>query len=275
MSQDPAFLFYSNDFLSGVLFLSMEDRGKYITLLCQQHQSGHIPEDHILKICGSIDSPVMKKFKKDNKGFYYNIRLENEIKKRKKYSDSRRKNVMDGRWNKGKKRNKIEYTCNTHVKDMNSISNTHVIHTENENVIKNNTSNLDKNTQSSNLEDTSKDLSRKSRAKEPKHKYGESKKVLLTEKEYKKLEADLGKDKLAYWIDKLDYYIENSKRGKEYTNHSRTIRNWHRKENQGQKTVAQKRLEREMDDELTQEEINAGIINLNYDPRESNGAKSN
>ena len=43
-----------------------------------------------------------------------------------------------------------------------------------------------------------------------------------------------------------------------------------------EKTVAQKRLAREMDDELTQEEINAGVIDLSYDPtEESNGAESN
>ena len=33
MSKDPAFLFYSSDFLTGTLLMSMEQKGKFITLL--------------------------------------------------------------------------------------------------------------------------------------------------------------------------------------------------------------------------------------------------
>lgn len=45
--KDPAVLFYTSDFLSGVTFLSMEQRGQYITLLCTQHQHGSIPENQL------------------------------------------------------------------------------------------------------------------------------------------------------------------------------------------------------------------------------------
>jgi len=42
MAKDPAFLFYSSDFLSGTFTLSNEHKGMYITLLCLQHQKGRL-----------------------------------------------------------------------------------------------------------------------------------------------------------------------------------------------------------------------------------------
>ena len=39
--KDPAFVFYTGDFLTGVIDMTMEERGQYITLLCLQHQKGH------------------------------------------------------------------------------------------------------------------------------------------------------------------------------------------------------------------------------------------
>jgi hypothetical protein len=114
MSKDPAFLFYSSDFLTGTLLMSMEQKGKFITLLCIQHQKGHLSEKDMLHICGSYDEDVFTKFQKDEQGKFYNIRLEEEVDKRKAYSESRRNN-----------RKKKE--------DVNNISSSYVQHMENEN----------------------------------------------------------------------------------------------------------------------------------------------
>ena len=114
MSKDPAFLFYSSDFLTGTLLMSMEQKGKFITLLCIQHQKGHLSEKDMLHICGSYDEDVFTKFQKDEQGKFYNIRLEEEVDKRKAYSESRRNN-----------RKKKE--------DMNNTSSSYVQHMENEN----------------------------------------------------------------------------------------------------------------------------------------------
>jgi len=92
MAKDPAFIFYSADFLTGVQFLSHEQRGKYITLLCMQHQQGHLKEKHMLMVCGVYDADVFEKFKQDEDGLYYNLRLETEQKKRAHYNESRRQN---------------------------------------------------------------------------------------------------------------------------------------------------------------------------------------
>jgi uncharacterized protein YdaU (DUF1376 family) len=97
MSKDPAVLFYTSDFLSGTGFMTFEQRGQYITLLCQQHQLGHIPTEHMLNICKTHDSPVLKKFIKDESGLWYNVRMEKEIIKRTKYSESRRSNKLNGK----------------------------------------------------------------------------------------------------------------------------------------------------------------------------------
>jgi hypothetical protein len=92
MGKDPAVLFYTGDFLTGTSFFNDEQRGKYIKLLCEQHQNGHIPEEHMIEICKTYDSPVMKKFAKDSAGMYFNERMEAETIKRKTYSESRRIN---------------------------------------------------------------------------------------------------------------------------------------------------------------------------------------
>jgi len=92
MSKDPAFLFYTGDFTTGTQFFTDEQVGKYVRLLMAQHQLGHLEEKHMIHICKSHDKDIFSKFIKDENGLFYNERLENEIVKRKKYSESRSKN---------------------------------------------------------------------------------------------------------------------------------------------------------------------------------------
>jgi hypothetical protein len=94
MSKDPAFLFYTQDFYTGTVFMTDEQVGKYIRLLCLQHQTGHLEEKHMLNICKTYDVDIFSKFIRDDKGLYYNERLENEINRRLNYCESRRKNKL-------------------------------------------------------------------------------------------------------------------------------------------------------------------------------------
>ena len=103
MAKDPAFLFYSSDFLTGTILFSHEQKGMYITLLCLQHQKGHLSEKDVLSICSAHDEDVLLKFKKDDDGLYYNERLEEEIKRRKNYTDSRKANAQHPKKQKVKK----------------------------------------------------------------------------------------------------------------------------------------------------------------------------
>jgi len=91
--KDPAFLFYTSDFLTGTMLMSDEQVGKYIKLLCLQHQKGRLSEKHMLSICKAYDQDIYEKFVKDHNNYYYNIRLEEEIIKRSKYTESRRNNA--------------------------------------------------------------------------------------------------------------------------------------------------------------------------------------
>lgn len=43
--KDPAFLFYSKDWLAGTAEMLPEEKGVYIDLLCHQHQNGDLPTD--------------------------------------------------------------------------------------------------------------------------------------------------------------------------------------------------------------------------------------
>jgi hypothetical protein len=96
MAKDPAFLFYSSDFLNGVSDLTMEERGQYITLLCLQHQKGSLSEKTVRLTVGSVSVDVMRKFKKDEQGNYFQSRLKEEIEKRVNFTESRRNNGFKG-----------------------------------------------------------------------------------------------------------------------------------------------------------------------------------
>lgn len=102
--KDPAFLFYSSDFISGVQDLTMEERGQYITLLCLQHQKGHLTEKMIRLCCGNAAADVMAKFRQDENGLFFNQRLETEREKRKAHGEKQRARAIDG-WKKRKSNN--------------------------------------------------------------------------------------------------------------------------------------------------------------------------
>ncbi len=64
--------------------------------------------------------------------------------------------------------------------------------------------------------------------KEIRHKHGEYKHVLLTEKQIVKLNSDFGIQEKDEMIKNLDEYIETS--GKSYKNHNLTMRNWKKRD---------------------------------------------
>ena len=92
MSKDPAVLFYTSDFITGTLTMTDSQRGKYIMLLCLQHQQGYLTEEDMMNICKTYDNKIFSKFSKNESGYYYNERMKFESDKRKKYSESRSKN---------------------------------------------------------------------------------------------------------------------------------------------------------------------------------------
>ena len=192
--KDPAFLFYSSDFLSGTMLMTDEDVGKYIRLLCLQHQKGHLKEKDLLSICKEHNEEIFSKFKKDEEGNYFNERLEYEANKRKAYSESRRNNR--------KKK--------TYEKDMKNICDSYEEHMENENeninIIKN------------------KNNSKKGSKGKKEEKIHFAEFVSMTNAEYDKLVSTYGKEFADQCITDLDNYKGSS--GKKYKSDYRAILSW-------------------------------------------------
>jgi hypothetical protein len=111
MSKDPAFLFYSSDFLTGVSDLTMEERGQYITLLCLQHQKGRLSGKAMAIAVPDATADVLAKFRQDPDGCYYNARLEEEAEKRAAHSEKQRQRAING-WKKRKQQSQGEATAN-------------------------------------------------------------------------------------------------------------------------------------------------------------------
>lgn len=121
MAKDPAVLLYTSDFLSGTYTMTDEQVGKYIKLLCYQHQKGKLTEKDMISICKGHDEDVYAKFDIVD-GFYINKRMYEEAEKRTKFTESRRKNASakhmlnhmpnhmeDENENENKDDNRIEY----------------------------------------------------------------------------------------------------------------------------------------------------------------------
>lgn len=206
MAKDPAFLFYSSDFLTGTILMSDEQVGQYIKLMCLQHQKGRLEEKDMLKICGKHDKDVFSKFEIDEQGLYYNSRLEKEILKRRSYSESRSKNRQNS---------KKEETYEEH---MINICETYDKHMENENININ---------YIKNKKEIDKRCGEKEEKKEPKEETGKihfAEFVTMTNDEYEKLVVAHGKELADQCIEKLDNYKGSS--GKKYKSDYRAILSW-------------------------------------------------
>ena len=70
--------------------------------------------------------------------------------------------------------------------------------------------------------------SKKKTTKEPRHKYGEFKNVLLSDKDLEKLKAEYGEELVEKYIKKMDEWIELN--GRRYNNYYLALRQWMNKE---------------------------------------------
>lgn len=114
MAKDPAVLFYTSDFLTGTILMNYEQKGKYITLLCIQHQHGIIDKNSFDLIVGN-DFMIKSKFLENTSGFY-NQRMLEEANKRREYCQSRSANKL-GKGGKHKKN--ISKTYDKHMENEN------------------------------------------------------------------------------------------------------------------------------------------------------------
>lgn len=102
--KNPAVLWYPGDYLVGTMGMTWEEKGRYVELLNLQHQKGHLDIERLMPDC---PKEVLAKFVQDEDGLWYNIRMEEEQIKRRKFVQSRRNN-LSGKSQAKKKREEIE-----------------------------------------------------------------------------------------------------------------------------------------------------------------------
>lgn len=94
--KDPAVLLYTQDFIVGTLTMTHEERGKYILLLCMQHQKGKLTVKDLKSILSEEDIDLAERFPQHADGFYYNDRMQMEIQNRKIRTNTSRENGGKG-----------------------------------------------------------------------------------------------------------------------------------------------------------------------------------
>jgi len=94
--KDPAVLLYTQDFIVGTLTMTHEERGKYILLLCMQHQKGKFTLKDLKSVLSDDDIDIAEKFPLHDDGYYYNNRMLIETENRKIRTDTSRENGSKG-----------------------------------------------------------------------------------------------------------------------------------------------------------------------------------
>lgn len=230
----PAFQFYPGDWLSStnVSLMSPAEEGAYIRLLCYMWNDPNcsLPDDdQVLAVLSRLGDEGWLKggstikacfIKKGN--FFFNKKLLNERKKQTLW----RKKSQQGGINSGKVRKNKDLGLK--VGDEGWLKGgCDLVGTKDE--PKGNTSSS---SSSSSFKDKDlkkkKDTDLKKKKSPPKKKYGELKKVLLTDVEVSKLKERFGEEGCAAWILTLDEGV--ALHGYKYDSHYLAILNWARKE---------------------------------------------
>ena len=97
MPKDPAILFYYQDFIFGTSFMTNEQVGAYIRILSYLADKGNLKEEHIKTICKTqeVFKAVIEKLERNGDDSYHQKRLTEEVIKRRKYTEGRRKNLTN------------------------------------------------------------------------------------------------------------------------------------------------------------------------------------
>ena len=99
MNKPPAFQFYAQDFLTGVIYLTNEEIGIYIKMLCKQWTDGQIPKKRLGFLVGSdwdnLSDELKSKFQ-DKGDYLVNERLEKEREKKVVFMEKQKENGKKG-----------------------------------------------------------------------------------------------------------------------------------------------------------------------------------
>lgn len=110
--KDPAFLFYSQDFFTDTVLWDDAELGRYIRLLCLQHVNGPFDPDEFERMTQVNDLNIRSKFRVNDKGQFYNRKLEEVREKRNEFLSKQRENGRKG----GRPRNSKKTQVITQIK---------------------------------------------------------------------------------------------------------------------------------------------------------------
>jgi len=122
LGKDPAFLFYPGDYIGGTMGMTFEEKGAYMDLLMMQFNRGHMTTDMIGQTVGQLWDKIQVKFIQDDKGLWYNERLDLEKSKRKSFVSSRKNNLLGSNQYTKKIKKNIGHTdghMSNHMEDKN------------------------------------------------------------------------------------------------------------------------------------------------------------
>jgi hypothetical protein len=82
---DPGFNFFADNFMGATYLWTDAEVGQYMRALCLQKLNGHLSFDDLNTVVKG-NQKILNKFCKDEKGLYFNVRLQKEIEKRSHHS---------------------------------------------------------------------------------------------------------------------------------------------------------------------------------------------
>ncbi len=85
----PSMPFYPFEFISETMFLTNEQIGKYIKMLCAFYMHGRLAWERLASVCGGADSELLSLLDVDENGFYYKKKLEAESERREAFLKSK------------------------------------------------------------------------------------------------------------------------------------------------------------------------------------------
>jgi hypothetical protein len=211
--QDPAFLFYPNDWIGGTMGMTFEEKGAYMELLMLQFNRGHMTKHMIGQTVGQLFGRIEDKFVLDKEGRYYNERLEYEKQKREDFTKSRRNNILGVNQHNKNKENKEGHMTSHMSHHMVNVNN---IYKEGSNIIDSN-NNKNKN------DEEKKELHPLQKAIKEKLPTVSKLKTQLTEKDCERLVDEF--DKNVIW-EILEAMENKADLLKKYSSVNLTIRSW-------------------------------------------------
>lgn len=96
MGKDPSVSWYPGDYIGGTMGWTFEEKGAYVELLMAQFNRGHMDSHmvlHMLNQNNGLWERIKSKFVQDEDGLWYNERMDVEKEKRRKYTESRKRNL--------------------------------------------------------------------------------------------------------------------------------------------------------------------------------------